>query len=142
MPCDFRQAGGHAAMLRLLNLRHPPTAVLVANNLMTLGALQAIHERTLHIPDDLAVVCFDDMPWATALWPPLTAIAQPALEIGRVAAEMLLTRLREPDRPVRTVSLATRVIVRASSGPHRKVSRAARPPAARSPQTLNPTQTL
>lgn len=113
---DFRQEGGYAAMARFLSMAKPPRAVVVANNLMTLGALQAIHERQVCIPDDLAIVGFDDMPWATSLRPPLTAVAQPAEELGRTAAELLLERLKDSKRTVRQVVLPTRLMVRASCG--------------------------
>jgi len=115
---DLRQAGGAAAMVRLIELPNPPGAVLIANNLMTLGALQTIHERRLRIPEEVAVIGFDDMPWATSLNPPLTAIAQPVEEIGRTAAQMLLERFREPHRIARQVVLPTRLIVRSSCGVH------------------------
>jgi LacI family transcriptional regulator len=115
---DFRQEGGRMAMCRLLDLPRPPRAALVANNLMALGALQAIHERGLRIPDEVAIVGFDDMPWATSLRPPLTAVAQPAEEIGRTAAQLLLERLRSPGRLPRRVVLPTRLIIRASCGAH------------------------
>src|ERR1017187_2902456 len=113
---DFRQSGGYAAMGRFLDMSKRPRAIAVANNLMTLGALQAIHERGIRIPEELAVVCFDDMPWAISLRPPLTAVAQPAEELGRTAAQLLLERLEDPTRLVRQVVLPTRLIVRASCG--------------------------
>ena len=105
-------------MQRLLELSKRPRAVVVANNLMTLGALQAIHEKGVGIPDEVAVVGFDDMPWATSLRPPLTAVAQPAEELGRTAAQLLLERLADPSRVPRQVVLATRLMVRASCGEH------------------------
>jgi len=114
--CDFRQAAGYSAMLQLLNLAAPPTAVFAASNLLTLGALQAIHERHLEIPGQMAIVGFDEMPWAISLRPPLTTIAQPAYEVGRTAAELLLARVREPALPSRQVVLDTRLIVRSSCG--------------------------
>jgi DNA-binding LacI/PurR family transcriptional regulator len=113
---DFRQQGGHLAMARFLDMAKPPRAVVVANNLMTLGALQAIHERGIRIPEELAVVCFDDMPWAMSLRPPVTAVAQPVEELGRTAAQLLLERLKDPTRLVRQVVLPTRLMVRASCG--------------------------
>jgi DNA-binding LacI/PurR family transcriptional regulator len=113
---DFRQQGGYEAMLGLLGLAKLPKAVVVANNLMTLGALQAIHERGLRIPEEMALVCFDDMPWATSLRPPLTAVAQPVEELGRTGAQVLLERLKDPKRLVRQVVLPTRLMVRASCG--------------------------
>ncbi len=119
---DFRQTGGHRAMEQLLQMRVPPSAVFVGSNLMTLGALQAIHERGFDIPGQIAIVGFDDMPWAISLQPPLTAVAQPAFEVGIAAARLLLERLREPDRPIRHIVLETLLVVRASCG-----SRQARP---------------
>lgn len=111
---DFRQESGRAAMLKLLSLAHPPRAVLVTNNLMTLGALAAIHEQGRRIPEEVAIIGFDDMPWATSLHPALTAVAQPARELGQAAARLLLERLAEPGRPVRNVILQTQLRVRAS----------------------------
>jgi DNA-binding LacI/PurR family transcriptional regulator len=113
---DFRQSGGHAAMKALLELEEPPSAVFVANNLMTLGALQALHESGLQIPSDVAIVGFDDMSWATSLQPPLTAVAQPTYQLGTTAAHLLLARLHEPDRPVQHIVLDTELMVRASCG--------------------------
>jgi len=124
---DFRQQGGYEAMVRLLHSTKLPKAVVVANNLMTLGALQAIHERGLRIPEEIALVCFDDMPWATSLHPPLTAVAQPVEELGRTGGEVLLERLKDPKRLVRQVVLPTRLIVRASCGA--RTARATEPPA-------------
>jgi DNA-binding LacI/PurR family transcriptional regulator len=93
--------------------------VLVGNNLMTLGALQAIHEDCLVIPQDMAIIGFDDMPWAASLQPPLTVIAQPTFEMGVTAARLLLDRIANLDLPTRNVILDTRLIVRASSCPKR-----------------------
>jgi LacI family transcriptional regulator/LacI family repressor for deo operon, udp, cdd, tsx, nupC, and nupG len=114
--CDFRHAAGYSAMQQLLDLACPPTAVFTGSNLLTLGALQAIHERRLDIPGQMAIVGFDEMPWAMSLRPPLTTVAQPAFEVGRTAAELLLARVREPDLPRRQVVLETRLIVRSSCG--------------------------
>jgi DNA-binding LacI/PurR family transcriptional regulator len=113
---NFRQEGGYHAMQALLSLDTPPTAVFTANNLMTLGALQAIHERGLRIPGQIAVVGYDDLPWATSLQPPLTAVAQPAKDVGVTAARLLLDRLAEPERPTRRIILNTQLVIRASCG--------------------------
>lgn len=113
---DFRQQGGYAAMQALLELDERPSAVFVGNNLMTLGALQALHERDLQIPSDVAIVGFDDMSWATSLQPPLTAVAQPTYQLGTTAAHLLLARLNEPHRPVQHIVLDTELKVRASCG--------------------------
>jgi DNA-binding LacI/PurR family transcriptional regulator len=113
---DFRQAGGYHAMQGLLADANPPTAVFAASNLMTLGALQAIHERGLDIPSRVAVVGFDDMTWATSLRPPLTAVAQPAREVGTTAVRLLLERLQNPKLPPRRAILHTRLVIRSSCG--------------------------
>jgi LacI family transcriptional regulator len=115
---DYRQDGGYAAMTHLLNLPKPPRSVVCANNLMTLGALQAIHESGAAIPEQVAIVGFDDMPWATSLRPPLTVVTQPAEDLGRIAAQLLLERFQDPKRLVRQVVLPTQLIVRASCGAH------------------------
>jgi LacI family transcriptional regulator len=109
-----RQDGGHEAVCELLSLPEPPTAILIANNLMTLGGLQAIHESGLAIPEQVSLVGFDDMDWAASLRPPLTCVAQPAYEMGETAAVILLERIRQPEQPHQTLVLDTHLIVRAS----------------------------
>jgi len=111
----FLQQGGFKAMQALLNLPVHPTAVVSSNNLMTLGALQAIHERCMLIPDEIAVVGFDDMTWTPSLQPPLTVVAQPTYEIGRQAATLLLERFNNPDVPCQHLVLETELIIRAST---------------------------
>jgi len=118
--CAFKQAEGYSAMQQLLELPAPPTAVFAASNLLTLGALQAIHERRLIIPKEIAIVGFDEMPWAMSLRPPLTTVGQPAFDVGRTAAELFLSRVREPSLPRRQVVLETRLIVRSSCGSESK----------------------
>ncbi|HEX3628020.1 MAG TPA: LacI family DNA-binding transcriptional regulator [Verrucomicrobiae bacterium] len=115
---DFRHVGGYKAMKQLLELSKPPRAVMVANNLMTLGALQAIHESGFRVPEEIAIVGFDDLPWASTLRPPLTAMAQPIKELGEIAARTLLERLNNPDQLVRQIILPPQLIVRASCGIH------------------------
>jgi DNA-binding LacI/PurR family transcriptional regulator len=117
--CAFKQPAGYSAMQQLLDLATPPTAVFAGSNLLTLGALQAIHERALDIPRQIAIVGFDDMPWAISLRPPLTTVAQPAFEAGKTAAELLLLRVHGPGLPRRQVVLETRLIVRSSCGSKR-----------------------
>ncbi len=111
---NFRQDGGYQSMGALLDLPDPPSAVLVSNNLMTLGALQMIHERDLNIPDQISLIGFDDMAWAPSLRPPLTVIAQPVYEMGITAARLLLARIKEPEGPFQRVTFEAKLIVRAS----------------------------
>ncbi len=113
---DFKQESGYRLACELLSLPDRPTAIFAANNLMTLGALNAIHKKGLAIPRDVAIVGFDDMPWAASLNPALTAVAQPAYELGRTAAELLLARIADPNRPAQEVILHTQLIIRQSCG--------------------------
>jgi LacI family transcriptional regulator len=116
---DFREEGGRIAMQELLAERKRPDAVFVTNHLMTIGALQAIFEAKLVIPRDIAVVSFDDMPWSSLLRPSLTAVAQPAYDLGVEGARLLLSRLDGYTGAARTVMLSTTLQVRGSSTPKR-----------------------
>jgi LacI family transcriptional regulator len=110
---DFREAGGYEATLALLDDSPRPDALFVANNLMTLGALRALHDRQVRIPHDLAVVGFDEAPWTTLVHPPLSVVAQPTYEVGAQAARLLASA--SADRPPEHLVLAPELIVRASS---------------------------
>jgi LacI family transcriptional regulator len=112
---DFRTEGGYAATRQLLGLPEPPDGLLIANNLMTVGGMQAIAEAGLAVPDEIAVVGFDDVNWATALRPPLSVVTQPTYEIGQVAAEMLLRRIGGEDFAPRQVVLKAKLVRRGSS---------------------------
>jgi LacI family transcriptional regulator len=83
---------------------------------MTIGALRALRERGLSVPDDLALCCFDDFAWADLFAPRLTAISQPSKEIGAQAVRLLLERLDSPDHPARTVRLPCAFVHRTSCG--------------------------
>jgi len=113
----FEREAARAATHELLDLSDPPTAIFSANNTMSLGVIQAIHERKQRAPEDVSVVGFDDMPWQVATQPPLTCISQPSYDIGATAAQLLIARIADPMRPVRRVVLETTLIVRGSSGP-------------------------
>lgn len=91
---DFKDKGGRLCAHALLDLEQPIDALFVANNLMTLGALEAIHERNLRIPDDIALVGFDEMPWAALSTISLTTVTQPVYELGSTAALRLFQRLQ------------------------------------------------
>lgn len=110
---DFREDGGYAAALSLLDEAEPPDAFFVANNLMTLGALRALRERGRRVPEDVTIVGFDDAPWATLVSPQLSVVAQPTHEMGRQAAQLLATA--SPDLPSRHLVLTPTLIVRESS---------------------------
>lgn len=106
---------GCAAAIELLEAGQPPDAILAGNSLLTAGALQAIRERNLRIPQDVAVVGFDEPLWASLVEPAITTMAQPTDDIGKTATELLLQRIAEPQRPARKVILQGELHVRASS---------------------------
>ena len=115
---DFRYGSGRRETDALLSLASPPTAIIASNNLMTMGALAAVHARGLRVPDDVAIVGFDDVPWAPELDPALTTVAQPTPDEGRSAAELLLRRIADPQAPYQTLVLDPSLIVRASCAHH------------------------
>ncbi|WP_327689592.1 LacI family DNA-binding transcriptional regulator [Streptomyces tubercidicus] len=109
-------AGAQAATRQLLATDKPPTAIVTANNAMTIGALRALRELGREVPRDTALACFDDFSWAELFTPRLTAIAQPSKDIGAAAVRLLLERLAEPDRPPRTLRLPCTFVHRTSCG--------------------------
>lgn len=106
---------GRAATLDLLDAARPPDAILAGNNLLAAGALQALRERQRAIPDDVALVGFDDTLWASLVQPTITVMAQPTDEIGRTATELLLRRIADSSRSTRKVILQGQLRVRGSS---------------------------
>ena len=119
---EYTEASGQAMTERILSAPERPTAIFAGNNFIAFGAIQALRESGLEIPDDMSIVVFDDLPQGWIL-PFLTVIAQPAYEIGKRAAEMMLERLvsEEPIEP-RTIVLPSTLIVRRSSAPPRATS--------------------
>jgi DNA-binding LacI/PurR family transcriptional regulator len=111
-PGDFTVEGGRSATGRLVDDAAGVSALVVGNNQMTIGALQALRERQLVVPDDIALVAFDDPVWATLVEPPLTALAQPVREMSMAAVDLLFSRLEggrsQPQRLVFTFELRIR----------------------------------
>jgi LacI family transcriptional regulator len=124
--------GGASAANALLDVDPPPSAIFSGNNLMSIGALQAIGNRGLVVPDDVALVGFDDFPfpWSDAFRPHLTTIAQPTYELGRRAAEILVQRLKGSNSTsAERVVLDGKLVVRESSAAlqHRQERDGAKP---------------
>lgn len=111
------RAGGYQATLALLERDDRPRALFTLNNFMTAGAVRAIRDLGLRIPDDVALVAFDELEWATLVDPPITVVAQPVAELGRAVGSRLLSRLRGDDGPAKRARLRTELIVRGSCGP-------------------------
>ena len=110
---DRRWGGGSSPA------RDRPTAIITGNDLQALGVYQAAREAKLHIPEDLSVVGFDDLPIARWVSPPLTTIRQPLIEMAEAAAELVVGLARGEEPPQMRVELATELIVRESTAPPR-----------------------
>jgi LacI family transcriptional regulator, galactose operon repressor len=110
-------SGGSEGMKQLLELEDRPTAVFTVNNLVALGAIEAVRAAGLEVPDDVALVCFDDIEYASRLYPFLTAMEQPAETFGALGTQLLLERIagRGPDRRYEVV-LPGEFIIRKSCG--------------------------
>jgi LacI family transcriptional regulator len=103
-------------MHQLMALPERPDAVFCANDLMAIGALDVAHELGLVVPDDLAVIGFDDVDAATIVTPQLTTVRNPAYEAGRTAGDLLLSRMSgRYDGARRTVVLPCPLIVRGTA---------------------------
>jgi DNA-binding LacI/PurR family transcriptional regulator len=114
---DFTREGGARAMRFLLSKRPQLDAVFAASDLMAAGALQVLAEAGRRVPEDVAVVGYDDDPFAASLQPPLTSVRQPIERMGREMAAMVVNAINAPDRAARAVILATQLQVRLSSAP-------------------------
>jgi len=112
---EFKEQCGREQTARLLDMRKPPTALFTCSSLTTIGALTIIAERKVRIPEQLALVGFDDMQLADVYTPPLSMVSQPAYDVGRCAAELLFKRIQHTKIPPTNIVLSPRLIVRKSS---------------------------
>jgi LacI family transcriptional regulator len=110
----FFQPDGYAGASALLDLPNPPTAIFASNDIMALGVMDAVRSRGLRIPDDISIVGFDDIPQAAVVRPALTTVNQPLEKMGRVATQMLLDLLRQPDKEANRIELPTELVIRDS----------------------------
>jgi len=116
---------GYQAVHQLLQLRPRPTAIFARNDYTAVGALQALREAGLRVPEDVSLAGFDNIPLASVVSPALTTVSQPTEEEGRLAAEFLIARIERPNEDIarRELTLACNLIVRASTAPRQKTSR-------------------
>lgn len=117
---DFDWQSGYRAALEALRAPNPPTAIFAANDLMAIGAMKAIREMRLHIPEDISVIGFDDIDMAALCTPQLTTVRQPKYELGLRSVEMLIKRLnargQEETQEGEHLLLPTEIMVRESVG--------------------------
>jgi LacI family transcriptional regulator len=112
---DFKEDGGASAMAALLSADPKLDAVFAANDLMAFGAMRALRNAGRRVPDDVAVVGFDDLPASAMTHPPLTTVRQPLYEMGRTAASMVMAAVRG-ESIAKRVELPTSLVIRDSSG--------------------------
>lgn len=112
----FSIESGHAMTLAAMAQVTRPTALFAANNFIAIGVLHALEDLGVTVPDNVAVVGFDDLPRAMVTFPFLTVVAQPAVEMGKRAVAVLLERLANPGGPAQDVVLPTELVIRRSSG--------------------------
>lgn len=114
---EFRARLGQALTEQLFEEGTNPTAIFAANNVIAMGALEALRQRGLTVPQNVALVCFDDLPDLVFLFPFLTVIAQPAYEMGAQSAALLMERIKSPTPlDARHLVLPSRLVLRYSCG--------------------------
>lgn len=119
---DFRFESGRSAATEILGLDTLPTAVVVANDMMALGAMQEFKNAGLSIPKDISIVGFDDIAFASLSEPPLTTVCSPRVEIGRRAIEVLIRTIKLPNQSGEEIRIPTYLITRKSTAPPKKNS--------------------
>ena len=116
MDGDYSERSGQRAMGELLELPQPPRAVFAANDQMAIGALDAVRNRGLRVPADVAIIGFDDIPAAAYVQPSLTTIRRDIRESGELAVQLLVRRINDPEAKAENVVLPTQLVVRRSCG--------------------------
>jgi LacI family transcriptional regulator len=112
---DFHAPSGYSAALELLQFTPRPTAIFVCNDMMAIGVLRAAAQLGLSVPQDIAIVGFDDIELASYTTPSLTTVAQPKQEIGQLAVKLIFERMGNSSLPPRHNILSTQLVIRESS---------------------------
>ena len=111
---DFTEESGYKAMQRLL--KYKPDAVFVASDMMAFGAMRALRDANLRIPEDVAVVGFDDIPASSKTIPPLTTVRQAIVQMGSLAVDSLINIIETGTKTTQKVIMDTELVVRESCG--------------------------
>jgi LacI family transcriptional regulator len=112
---NFLSQSGFEAMKALLSNPKKPTAVFVSNDLMALGALCALHEENIKVPDEISIIGFDDIKLATFSSPPLTTIAHQKAETGRIVASLITRRIKDKTLEHEHIHLKPELVIRKST---------------------------
>jgi LacI family transcriptional regulator len=115
--CGFEIEDGYQAASRVLSRTPRPTALVVINDLLAMGAIRAANDLGLQIPKDVSIASFDDLPISSYLVPRLTTVRRDNRAIGQAVTKLLLERLKHPKRPPQRLELPTELMIRESTGP-------------------------
>jgi LacI family transcriptional regulator len=121
--CGFEIEDGYQAAYKVLSKKPRPTALVVINDFLAIGAIRAANDLGLQIPKDVSIASFDDLPVSSYLVPRLTTVRRDNKAIGRAMTKLLLERLKNPKRPRQRLELPTELIIRESTGPAPKERR-------------------
>ena len=113
---DYSQESGYSIVRDWAQRGEVPRALFCASDTMAMGALLALHEADYRVPEDVAVMGFDDLPAAQYSIPPLTTVRQPVYEKGQTAVDLLIDRIESPDADSSHTQLAPELVVRRSCG--------------------------
>lgn len=113
-------ANGAKATEQFLDLKEPPTAIFAFNDILALGAMEAIRKRGLSIPEDISIIGFDDTLLASYSNPPLTTVAQPLEDIGYQAIDLIVAEIEGTKRTTQRIMLPPKLVVRKSTGALKK----------------------
>ncbi len=119
---DYQQQTSYKTTKHLLqSVDYPPTAIFASNDLAAFGAIDAAREYGLHIPEDISIIGFDDIPQASLVYPKLTTVHQPLEQMGKIAVKLLLERIEDRSLPPQRVVMATQLVIRDSCAPPRNI---------------------
>jgi LacI family transcriptional regulator len=121
--CGFGIEDGYQAAYKILSKKSRPTALIVINDLLAIGAIRAANDLGLRVPKDVSIASFDDLPISSYVVPRLTTVRRDNKAIGRAMTKLLLERLKNPKRPPQRLELPTELMIRESTGlaPKRQV---------------------
>jgi LacI family transcriptional regulator len=111
----FAQLDGYTGTSVFLDMKKPPTAIFASNDVMAISAMDAVRERGMRVSEDISIVGFDDIPQACLVRPSLTTVRQPLEQMGRIATQILLDILNNPDHKHNRIELPTELIIRDST---------------------------
>jgi DNA-binding LacI/PurR family transcriptional regulator len=112
--CSWLPQSGYQAMVSLFEKQFPITAVFCQSDMIAIGAMRAIRERNLRIPEDISIIGFDDIPLSNYLEPPLTTIHQDLDEIGKHAARLLIEKIENPVKDPEFIFVENTLVIRNS----------------------------